>query len=285
VVEPVPRQAYDPGDPRGLADSQVIAVTSGKGGVGKSNIAAGLSILLAASGVRVALVDADLGMGNLDVLMGVSRGPSLADVLAGRRSLGEILRELPCGVFLAAGSSGPVTGEQSDSAQRRRVVDSLGQLRRGHHMVILDCGSGLGAEVTDFCGPADHVLVATTPEPTALTDAYGMVKALVAMGYGARVSTLVNFAADRNEAKRTYNRIASVARQFLGRAVYDAGYVLTDPKVPAAVRRRKPFVLAYPQCPASRCLTNLAVKLRPRHVAERAVRKGGWLRRILDWLD
>lgn len=271
--------------PERASGGQIIAVTSGKGGVGKSNIAAGLSILLAASGVKVALIDADMGMGNLDVLLGVTGGPTLNDVLAGRRSVQDVLQTLPCGVRLATGSSPTAPGQALDPQRRRALLSNLKAVRDEHDLVILDCGSGLGREVTDFCEIADHVLVATTPEPTALTDAYGMVKSLVVMGYPGRVSVLVNFASDRGEAKQTYARIASVANQFLGRAVYDAGYVLTDPKVPASVRRREPFVLAFPGCPATRCLMTLAVKIRPRGVATRGVHKAGLIRRILEWLE
>ena len=265
------------------AGPQIIAVTSGKGGVGKSNIAAGLSILLAAAGTRVALVDADLGLGNLDVLLGVGGGPTLSDVLAERKSLREVLRALPCGVSLAAGGSGPVA--YGPTGGRRVLLDAIAGARQDHDVVILDCGSGLGDGVMDFCWLADHVLVVTTPEPTALTDAYGMIKSLAAMGHPGRVSVLVNQACDQGEAKRTYARVAGVSGQFLGRTVYEAGHVVADPKVPRAVRRRMPFVLAYPRCPASRCLTALAVKLRPRQVAGRDDRPAGLLRRVLRWLD
>ncbi|KKL80489.1 hypothetical protein LCGC14_2004230, partial [marine sediment metagenome] len=161
----------------------------------------------------------------------------------------------------------------------------LADLAGEYDLVILDCGSGIGPEVTDFCELADQVVVVTTPEPTALTDAYGMIKSLALRQLAGRVSILVNFAADRNEAKATHARIAAVAKQFLGRTVYEGGYLLTDPKVPAAVRQRRPFVLAYPWCPASRCLTTLAVKLRPRGIAHKATQKGGFLSRVLKWLD
>jgi len=267
------------------ARRQIIAVTSGKGGVGKSNLAAGLSILLAAGGVRIALVDADLGMGNLDVLLGVNGGTTLNDVLAGRKSVRDVLQTLPSGVDLATGSSASSAGNILDPQRRRSLLADLKAVRDEHDLVILDCGSGLGREVTDFCEIADQVLVTTTPEPTALTDAYGMIKALVVSGYPGRISILVNFASDRNEAKQTYARIASVANQFLGRAVYDAGYVLLDPKVPASVRRREPFVLAFPNCPATRCLTALAVKIRPRDVSTKRAGKSGLIRRIIEWLE
>ncbi len=239
---------------------QLVAVVSGKGGVGKSNVAAGLSILLSASGARVALVDADIGLGNLDVLLGVSGGPTLAEVAAGWKSMEEILLPLPCGVHLAAGGSGP----QAPSLVWRSVMlEGLARIRRVFDVVLLDCGSGIGPEVMDFCALADHVLVVTTPEPTALTDAYGLIKSLALHGNRARVSVLVNMAASREEARATQVRLAAVAGRFLGRVVYDGGYVLADRKVPQAVRRRRPFVLEYPGSPASRCLKALAAKLRP----------------------
>ena len=281
--KPAPATGHQGG--RKGRQGQIIAVTSGKGGVGKSNVAAGLSILLASSGTKVALIDADLGMGNLDVLLGVTGGGTLNDVLANRKSIRDVLQELPSGVQLAAGSSASSREHVLDPDSRRTLLSDLKVMRADHDLIILDCGSGLGREVTDFCEIADHVLVTTTPEPTALTDAYGMIKSLAVMGYPGRVSILVNFASDRNEAKQTYARIASVANQFLGKAVYDAGYVLTDPKIPASVRRREPFVLAFPGCPATRCLMTLAVKIRPRDVAARGVRKAGLIRRIVEWLE
>ena len=284
---PVPAASADAGDAGNglLGRHEIIAVTSGKGGVGKSNIAASLSILLARAGAEVALVDVDLGMGNLDVLMGVSKGPGLGDVLAGRRPLSGVMRRLPCGVDLATGTSGPAEGPWPGRESLGHLLREITALRERYDVTILDCGSGIGPEVTEFCQVADQVLVTTTPEPTALTDAYGMIKALVAMDCKARVSVLVNFATDRDEARGAYARVASVARQFLGKAVYEAGYVLTDPNVPAAVRRRMPFVEAFPRTPASRCLMNLVAKLRPQRTRPVDRARGGWWRKIRQWLE
>ena len=270
---------------RAAGGGEIIAVTSGKGGVGKSNIAASLSILLARAGARVALVDADLGMGNLDVLMGVSKALGLGEVLSGRRSLPAVMRALPCGVDLAAGTSGPDAGAWRDGGGLEGLLWELAGLRHRYDLTILDCGSGIGPEVTGFCQLAGQVLVMTTPEPTALADAYGMIKALVGLECQARISVLVNFAADRDDARGVYARVASVARQFLGKAVYEAGYVLRDPNVPAAVRRRQPFVLAYPRTPASRCLMNLAVKLRPQRARAEGQARRGWWQKIRQWLE
>ena len=260
---------------------RIIAVTSGKGGVGKSNVAAGLSVLLGAAGARVALVDADLGLGNLDILLGVSPPATLADVLASRKDVGEVLVDLRHGVRLAAGGSVLRSWGMQPPGRRRALLDGLAALGRQHDVVVLDCGSGLSEGVTDFCNLADHVLAVTTPEPTSMTDTYAVVKWLAVTQHPGRVSLLVNLAASRGEAKAVYARIATVTAQFLGRTVYDAGYVLADTKVPAAVRAREPFVVAFPRCPASVCLMALAAKLRPEGAGEMQESRGGFFRRFL----
>ncbi len=253
--------------------------------MGKSNIAAGLGILLSAAGAKVALIDADLGLGNLDVLMGLGGGPTLAGVFAGRQSLSEVLVELPCGVRIAAGVTGLGWDGAGGAQGRAAVLEGVAQLRMEEDFILLDCGSGIGPGVRDFCSVAGDVIVVTTPEPTAMTDGYGLIKSMAMEGYEGRLSVLVNMAADRQEARASYSRVASVAGAFLGQTVFDAGYILSDPKVPAAVRRRKPVVLAYPRCPASRCLTALAAKLRPWSSLAVRARSGGVLRRIAGWFD
>jgi flagellar biosynthesis protein FlhG len=269
-------------DHKRLAVGHMIAVTSGKGGVGKSNIGTNLAVQLSMAGVRVALVDADLGMGNVDVLLGASGGFSLADVIAGRKEMAEILVELPCGLHMAAGRSGPFVG-YAEPAWRGRLLKGLMDLRHSHEMTILDCGSGIGRNVLDPCLLADHILVVTTPEPTAMTDAYGAIKAIHREGYVGRVSLVVNQAHSVQEAKAIYSRLADVAGRFLSQVVYDAGFILTDPKVPLAVRRRQPFVMAFPRCPASRSVSALAAKLRPQGLPI-PQRKGLW-GKLVGWME
>jgi flagellar biosynthesis protein FlhG len=140
-------------------------------------------------------------------------------------------------------------------------MSDLVALEADNDIIIIDTGAGIGADVMQFASSADSVLVVTAPEPTAVTDAYAVIKVLSQHRYDGQVSLLVNFATDRQEARHTHQRLATVARQFLGMRVLDAGYVLSDPKVRDAVRRREPLVLAHPRCPASRCLAALATKL------------------------
>ncbi len=242
--------------------ARTIAVTSGKGGVGKSNVSLNLSILLSAAGNRVALVDADLGLANLDVLTNVAVRANLSHVIAGSHTLEQISIDLPSGVQLVPGASGLAKLADLSEFQRAQLLRSLGQLETDNDVIVIDCSAGLGPDVMSFACGADHIMVVTTPEPTAVTDGYAVVKSITQRRYGGHVSLLVNMATNRHEARMAHQRIATVARQFLGQRIFDAGYILADPRVPEAVRKREPFVLAYPRCPASRCLAALAARLK-----------------------
>jgi flagellar biosynthesis protein FlhG len=261
--------------------TRTIAIASGKGGVGKSNVALNLAVLLSAAGSRVALVDADLGLANLDVLLQVSVRANLSHVIAGTKRLDEVIVDLPSGVQFVPGASGLAPLVNLSEFQHAQLMDDLTALEADNDIIIVDCGAGIGPNVLRFATTADNVLVVTSPEPTAITDAYAVIKLLSRLAYTGQISLLVNFAIDRHEARSTYQRVAGVVRQFLDVKVLDGGYVLTDPKVPLAVHRREPFVLGYPRAPASRCLAALATKL----CAGGALvgGKGGFFRRVANW--
>ncbi len=261
--------------------TRTIAVTSGKGGVGKSNVALNLSILLSAGGNRVALVDADLGLANLDVLAGVTVRTNLSHVIAGSHTLEEAVVDLPSGVQFVPGANGLTRLADLSEFQRAKLLGELSALEADNDIIVVDCSAGIGPDVMSFACGSDHAMVVTTPEPTAITDGYAVVKAVTQRRYAGRVSLLVNMAADRHEARITHQRIANVGRRFLGARVFDAGYVLTDPKVREAVRRREPFVLAHPRCAASRCLAALATKLSSSTWP--IGQKEGFFRRVAKW--
>jgi flagellar biosynthesis protein FlhG len=261
--------------------ARTIAVASGKGGVGKSNVALNLSILLSAAGNRVALVDADLGLANLDVLANVAVRANLSHVIAGSHTLEQVIVDLPSGVQLVPGASGLAKLADLSEFQRAALLRSLAGLEADNDVIVVDCSAGIGPNVMNFACGADHVMVVTTPEPTAITDAYAVVKAITQRRYAGHVSLLVNLAANRHEGRMTHQRIATVARQFLGQRLFDAGYVLADQRVPEAVRKREPFVLAYPRCSASRCLAALAARLRSGESLVGA--QEGFFRRVANW--
>lgn len=264
-------------------DCRTIAIASGKGGVGKSNIALNLAVLLSAAGSRVALVDADWGLANLDVLLDADVRASLADVMTGQRRLEDVIIDLPCGVQFVPGGSGLVRMASLTEFQRAQLVAELSRLEQDNDIVLVDVGAGISPDVTHFIGSADEVVVVTVPEPTAITDAYALINVLSQGKYPGQISLLVNCAADRHEARMTYQRISTVARQFLGITVYDAGYVLSDPKVKEAVRRREPLVQAFPHAPATRCLAAVVNKLSVG--GPLAGMKAGFFRRVVNWFN
>jgi len=261
--------------------TRTIAVTSGKGGVGKSNIALNLAILLSAAGNRVALVDADMGLANLDLLVDVDVRGNLSHVIAGTRTLEDVIVDLPSGVQLVPGANGLAKLAHLSEFQRAQLLQALVSLEADNDVIIVDTGAGIGPDVMHFVAAADNVVVVAAPEPTSITDGYAVIKLLMQRDYAGHISVLVNQAPDRHEARSTYQRISGVARQFLGARVFDAGYVLLDPKVRESVRRREAFVLAAPRCPASRCMAALATKLCAGGTL--LERKESFFRKVANW--
>lgn len=276
-----PAPAAPQASPPPQRTARVLAITSGKGGVGKTNIAVNLAARLASMHRRVLLMDADLGLANADVLMNVSASANLAHVVAGRRKLAEVICKAPGGFSFVPGASGLAQMANLTDLERARMVQMLRRFECDQDWIVVDTGAGIGRNVLSFVLAADEVLVVTTPEPTSATDAYALIKTVLKKREDAVVNLLVNMARDRQEAKRVFDRINAVCQRFLGRSLRDAGYVLLDAHVGAAVRARRPFVLSEPECAASLCLTQLAHRL-DRHAKE--VREIGFFRRVSNWL-
>lgn len=239
-------------------NAPVIAVTSGKGGVGKSNIAVNLVIQLAQMRRRVVLLDADLGTANADVLCNIFTNNNLAQVVAGRRTLKQALVDGPGGFHLVPGASGLAKIAALSEFERNRLITQMRQLELDVDLIIVDTGAGVSPNVLSFLIGADQQLVVTTPEPTALTDAYAVIKTLSRQRTDLTVGLVVNMVRSAVEAKKVFSRIDAVCRRFLNVVPYYAGHVLHDPQVPISVHRRRPFVLDNPHCHASTCIRQLA---------------------------
>jgi len=260
-------EASAPGAPPGSAPrrTRTIAIASGKGGVGKSNLAVNLAVALAQSGARVALLDADLGLANADLLCGLPVGPNLAHLLDGRATLADIARAPIPNFTLVPGCSGIAAHADLDPPRRRRLAGALDEIERAHDAVLLDCGAGIGPSVMWLMSEADRTLVVTTPEPTAIADAYALIKSAALVrpaGQGANWSLVVNQAESRDQARAVHARFSAVCDRFLALEVPFAGWIPADRAVPDAVRARKPFTLESPRCPAAREVRNLSGSLR-----------------------
>jgi flagellar biosynthesis protein FlhG len=241
--------------------AKVITLTSGKGGVGKTVTAINLGLCLAATGKRVILVDADLGLANVDVLLGVSSSYNLSHVLAGQVPLNDILVEHPAGLQIIPGGSGLAKLANLSEFERQHLLQILSDLQNQSDIIIFDTSAGINRNVMAFVDLADLVMVITTPEPAAITDAYAMIKTAIQQQAQGRICVLLNRVSSRHEARSCQQRLAQVAKRFLNTNVYDAGYILEDPHVSQAVRMRKPFVLEHPRCQAAYCMMSLAAKL------------------------
>jgi flagellar biosynthesis protein FlhG len=240
--------------PRGA----VIAITSGKGGVGKSLITLNLAVALALRGKRVCVLDANPGLGNIDLMCGLSGYWNLSHVATGSRTVGEVLLEGPRGIHIVPGAGALEALRELSPELRRETLDQLTPLEQEHNFLLIDTGTGLPRDARRIVGAADRVLVVATPEPMAIADAYATVKSLCALPESPEPLVLANLAETPFEGRDVLARIQGTALSFLHREIGSAGVVPRDPVVPASLRQRVPFVLSHPDAPASRAIAQLA---------------------------
>jgi flagellar biosynthesis protein FlhG len=262
VVRVTAALARDAAASRPARTARTIAVTSGKGGVGKSNLVANLAIGIARLGKSVLVLDADLGLANMDVLMGVRPQYTLYHVLKGSKDLLDVIISGAPGVKFIAGGSGMRELADLDDEARTRFLQGMRKLESYTDVVLIDTGAGISSNVMAFVTAADEVLVVTTPEPTAMADAYGIIKTLASESDPfPPVSLIVNRARTPEEGAVVAGKIFRVSKQFLEVGVQYAGYVLEDLNVMRAVRAQKPFMAMFPNTYASACVSNLVAKL------------------------
>ena len=240
---------------------RTLAVASGKGGVGKSTVAANLAVALGQLGARVVLFDGDLAQANLDLLLGVSSRWDLGHVLRGEKRLEQIVIEGPAGVRLVPAASGDCDLADLDDFRREGLYRELSRLALDADLVLIDTASGASRLTSQFARAATELVIVTTPEPTSYSDAYGLIKVLVAQGLGVTPSVLVNRAASVEEAEEVAHDLGSLTRRFLRLNVDSLGAIPDDPAVGQAIRRREPVVCAFPKSPSALAFRTLAQRL------------------------
>ncbi len=258
----------------------VLAITSGKGGVGKTNIAANLSICLAAAGKKVALIDADWQLANLDLIMGVDPRYDISHFIKGQKTFEQITHLGPADMEIVFGACGAGKLADFGTFAQQRIIDQIKKLKTGRDVIVLDTAAGLEKSVLNLCLLADHTLVITTTEPTSITDAYTTIKAMAANNYKGRISLLVNMADSLAEGKKVYQQVFAVAQKFLGLQINCAAIMLKDARVCEAVKSRQPFVIAYPKAKVSSALVALASKLLRTGAAEE---HSCFLKKVVNW--
>lgn len=264
--------------------TQVIAVTSGKGGVGKTNLSVNIGQGLVAAGKEVILLDADLGLANADILLGTVPPYHLGHLLNGDRDILELVHRTTTRLQLIAGGSGLAGLADLGEIKLAQFLASLSKLDGMADFLIIDTGAGVGHAVQKFVLASDQVLVVTTPEPTAVADAYTVIKVLSGQRPGLPMRLIVNQAERLNEAAQVAERLILTAGGFLGQKVEHLGTVPRDPYVWQAVRQQVPFVVAYPGAPASRAVDAVVRRLLGEQEGDRAANPvlAGFFSRLND---
>jgi flagellar biosynthesis protein FlhG len=239
---------------------RTIAVTSGKGGVGKTNITANLGIAIAAQNKRVGLIDADLGLANIDVILKLKPKYNIEHVIAGKRKLEEIFIRGPAGLMVIPASSGTLSMANLPDLNRDRLIKDLIQCTLDFDIMFIDTGAGMSNVVVDFALAAKEVIVITTPEPTAITDAYAMIK-VISRQRKTDIGIVVNMAKTDYQAREVAARIIIAARRYINAQAHFMGYILTDDAVADAIFAQQPLIFKYPTSGAAQCINILADKI------------------------
>ncbi|GMA99743.1 MinD/ParA family protein [Pelosinus sp. IPA-1] len=242
-------------------NTRVITVTSGKGGVGKTNFTVNLALALAKLGQRVVILDADLGMGNVDVILGCSTPYNLLHLLEGGFSLIDIIADGPLGIKFLSGGSGIYNLANLNDSQLNRIVNQITLLDDIADIILIDTGAGINKSVMNFVVAADEVIIITTPEPTAITDAYAMMKTYANHSSDAVLKLVINRVLEPNEGNITADKLIKVSLKFLGLSINSLGFVCEDLNLVRAVKKQTPLLLAFPNSSSARCIEEIANRL------------------------
>jgi len=258
--------------PQGIASPQrweragplrVISVTSGKGGVGKSNVVVNLGLALAQRGLNVLLIDADLGLGNLDILLGLTPQLTIQDALASQLKLAEVIVDGPGGLKILPASSGIAALAVLNEFQKLFLLNEMDHYTEDVDVVLIDTGAGISPNVLFFNAGAQERILVVNNQPPAIADAYALIKILASQHGETSFKLLVNGLADHQEAELVYRTLLRVAERFLGREITldFLGFVPYDQALPKAVMRQQPVLALYPQSPASKSFVMIAQTL------------------------
>ncbi len=238
--------------------TRVIAVSSGKGGVGKTNSVVNLAVAFSKMRKKVLLLDADLGLGNLDVLLGLAPRYNIGHLLRGERTLEEVLVEGPAGIMILPASSGVQELTDLTAAERLSLQSYLESMNLNFDILIIDTGAGISSNVLFFNMAAQEIVVVVSPEPTSITDAYALMKVLFQRHGERRFRLLVNTVKTKKEGLDVYRKISLAAERFLGVSVDYLGCVVKDENVPRAVVKQQAVMELYPKTKASVCFREIA---------------------------
>lgn len=237
---------------------RIISVTSGKGGVGKTSIVSNLAYILSKMGKKVFVFDADIGLANIDVMLGLTPEFNLQHVFNSEKSIADIIIEGPGGMKILPASSGVQELAELSKEQKLHLISEFESVNETFDFFIIDTGAGISSNVMYFNMAAQEKIVIATPEPTSITDAYAIMKVMSKKYSESSFKLIVNEAKNENEATGLYENLSSVAERFLNISIEYLGYIVQDNHIPKAVKNQKPVTMLYPKAQASLCFVKLA---------------------------
>jgi flagellar biosynthesis protein FlhG len=257
---------------KGLKTARVLSITSGKGGVGKTICVANLAVAMAKRGYRVLIIDADLGLANIDLHFGLNPKFNLNHFFAGQKQLEEILVEATDGIMILPAGSGFQQYTHLNSGQKNRLMEEINLLHGRFDVVLIDTEAGISENVTYFILAAQEIIVVTTPEPTALSDAYALMKLLSTMFNEKRFKLIVNSVVSENEALDAYQKLTLVSSRFIDISIDFLGAIPMDKRFIDSIRKQKPLVELYPKTKPSQAFSEIVENIELR--SEKQAQKG-----------
>ncbi|MFW5986040.1 MAG: MinD/ParA family protein [Halanaerobiales bacterium] len=266
-------------------NTRIIAIASGKGGVGKTNIAVNLGLLLNQEEEKTLLIDADFGMANIDVVLGITPKYNLGHIIRGKCYLEDAIIAGPKELDILPGTSGADSLINMSSIAIKRLMKTSNYIEDNYSFVLIDVGAGINNDVTNFIRASDEVIVVLTPEPTSIMDAYSLIKLLKHKNYSKNINLLINQMDNQQEGKDTDRKIKNALKYYLDLEVKTLGFIPYDSKLKQAVKKQKPVVLSYPRSRATRALKETTGTILKRKKEEKSRGMKGFVYRIVGFFS
>lgn len=238
--------------------AKVISISSGKGGVGKTNFAINLAISLRKLGNRVVIIDADIGLGNVEILSGISLKNTISDIVFSNKNIMEIMGDGPEGIKIISGGSGLKELSLLKDENLPYLISEIDKLQSIVDYIIIDTGAGISPVVIDFIMASSGVIVVSTGDPTSIMDSYILIKSLITSGFKGDINIVANLIKNKNEANEVYNKLNNATNNFLRVQTNFLGYIERNELVNTAVRNQIPFTVSHPLSPTSKRIMNIA---------------------------
>jgi flagellar biosynthesis protein FlhG len=242
--------------------ARIISVTSGKGGVGKTSLSVNLAAHLSKQGTKILLIDADLGLSNVEIMLGVTPSYTLKDVIKHGKDIEDVIINGPYNLDFISGGNGFLELAELSEIEREEILIKIHKLEELYDIIIIDTGAGISKNVTAFLTISDEIIVITTSEPTALTDAYSIMKVISEEKLKKKIGLIINRVKTKSEFQQASNILISTAKKFLGEEIKSLGYVYEDPNVRKTIYKKTPFVIYYPDSKASDCIIDIVANLK-----------------------